>query len=228
MPTRASRFVLGLGLTSFLSLAGCVDDTVGDGESGADDHDHDHDHNEETEIITTVTLTFTPQGGGSPVVAAFNDPDGDGGVSGESDPISLTTGTSYDLAIAFTNELVDPPEEITAEIEEEAEQHQIFVYGEGVSGPAAGDDPTALVVHAYADLESSYGPNEVGEDLPVGLLGTVMAANAGTGSLQVRLQHLPELNGSPQKVPGLAESLAAGELLPGEVDASVSFMLTVQ
>lgn len=217
---------LAVALVGVLALGGCPADDAGmDGDTGHDDHGHEH---EETEIITTVTLTFSPQGGGPAVVAAFSDPDGDGGMSGSSDPITLAAGTTYDLHVAFTNELVDPPEEITAEVEEEAEEHQIFVTGDGVSGPAAGEDPDALVTHAYADLESTYGSNAVGDDLPVGLSNTIEATTAGTGTLEVRLQHLPELNGSPQKTPGLAEQVAMGELLPGDVDASVSFELTVQ
>ena len=38
-----------------------------------DDHDHDHDHGDEQEVITTVELTFTPQSGGTPVVATWAD-----------------------------------------------------------------------------------------------------------------------------------------------------------
>jgi hypothetical protein len=179
-------------------------------------------------VITTVTLTFTPQGGGTPVVASFRDPDGDGGMSGSSDSIVLTTGTTYELAIAFLNELEDPAEDITAEVEGEAEVHQIFVTGTGVQGPATAANPGALIEHAYADRESSYGADAVGEDLPVGLVNTITATTAGSGTLEITLRHLPELNEQPQKTPGLAEMLAAGEPLPGEVDAAVEFELTVQ
>ncbi|MEX1365489.1 MAG: hypothetical protein AB1Z98_20345 [Nannocystaceae bacterium] len=209
-------------------VGGCADDAATDGDTDHehDDHGHDHDH-EETEIITTVILDFTPQGGGDSIQVRFDDPDGDGGVSGTADPLVLTAGTTYDLSVGFSNGLVDPPEDIGEEVAEEAEEHQLFVTGTGVSGPAAGDDPGALVVHAYADVESDYGPNE-GDDLPVGLTNTITAAMAGAGTFEVRLQHLPELNGAAQKTAGLAESLAAGEALPGDVDAAVTFELTVQ
>lgn len=213
----SSASAIGLGLV--LLLGGCT--PGGDG----DDHGHDHDH--ESEVITTVTLTFSPSGGADVVSATFSDPDGAGGMSGQAEPITLQVGTTYALAVAFTNALLDPVEDITAEIEEEAEEHQIFITGTGVAGPAAGDDPNALVMHAYADVESGYGPN-VGDDLPVGLANTVTTVTAGAGTLGVRLQHMPELNDMPQKVAGLAEQLAMGTLLPGDADVAVEFELTVQ
>lgn len=221
VPPPFDRSSLLLGFVGVLGLGACMgtgDD--GDGETGG--------HGNESEVITTVRLTFTPQGGGTPVVAAFTDPDGDGGMSGSSDPIVLGSGVTYDLAVAFLNELEEPPEDIGAEVAEEAEEHQVFVTGSGVAGPASEAVPEVLVQHAYADMESDYGQNAVGDDLPVGLANTITAQAAGTGTLVITLRHLPELNGMPQKVAGLAEQLAAGEPLPGDVDAAVELELTVQ
>lgn len=230
---------LGAAVTLGLAPA-CDSDSDADdhGETeGHDDHgdehddhghdDHGHDHNE-SEIITTVTLTFTPDGGGEPVVASFEDPDGDGGVSGMSDSITLAADTTYTLAVSFSNDLEDPPEDITPEIEEEAEEHQIFVYGSAVQGPATGDAANAILTHTYADMESTYGANAVGDDLPVGLANQIVTGAAGTGDLQIMLRHLPDLDGEPVKVTGLAEELAAGEALPGDVDVDVQFSVTVQ
>lgn len=214
------RSLARLGLCGALALPGCTGGDGFDGGTGGDDN--------ESEVITTVRLTFTPQGGGEPVVAAFTDPDGDGGVSGSTDPIVLGSGVAYDLAVAFLNELDDPPEDIGAEVAEEAEQHQIFVTGTAVEGPATPTDPSAPVQQAYADRESDYGENLVGDDLPVGLASTITARAGGSGTFVITLRHLPELNGQPQKVAGLAEKLAAGDLLPGDVDAAVEFDLTVQ
>jgi len=219
----ASSFFVQLGLVGALALPGCAtEEGTADGETEGDDHGN------ESEVITTVRLTFTPQGGGTPVVAAFTDPDGDGGMSGSSDPIALASGTTYALAVEFLNELEDPAEDITAEVEEESEDHQVFVTGNAVEGPATAANASAPVQHAYADTESTYGANAVGDDLPVGLANTITARAAGSGRFTVTLRHLPELNGEPQKVAGLAEQLAAGEALPGDVDASVDFELTVQ
>jgi hypothetical protein len=221
MATKIHRFVprllSPLALAGVLALVACSGDGDGDGAGN------------ESEVITTVTLTFTPQGGGTPVVASFTDPDGDGGVSGSADSIALVSGTSYALGVAFLDELQDPVQDITAEVEEEAEAHQLFVTGSAVEGPATAATPGAPVVHAYADMESRYGTNAVGDDLPVGLANTITARAAGMGTFAITLRHLPEINGQPQKVAGLAEALAAGDPLPGEVDAAVEFeLLTVQ
>ncbi len=173
-----------------------------------DDHPHDN------EIISRVELTFTPEAGGAPLVFAFDDPDGDGGTSGVADRVELSPNTTYVLTVQFQNGLAEPPRDLTAEIEAEAEEHMVFVLGD-------------LLVHAYDDLESDYGTNAVGEDLPVGLRNTITTNDSGTGELRVVLRHLPELNGEPQKTGELPERMAAGEDLPGGVDVDVIFELVV-
>ncbi|MEM6991682.1 MAG: hypothetical protein AAF721_14340 [Myxococcota bacterium] len=235
MTTRHSWVHVALAAPLCLFSVACDNDEE-DGDSAADtghddhddhgtddDHGHDEDHGDETghdhneaEVITRVELTFTPDGGGDAIVAAFSDPDGDGGMSGTSDPIALAANTTYSVTVTFANELEDPAEDITGEIEEEAEEHQVFFAGDAVGG---------LLTHTYADMESTYGGNSVGDDLPVGLSNTIAAADAGTGSLMVQLQHLPEVNGDPVKVAGLADMFPS---LPGEPDASVSFDVTVE
>lgn len=190
-----------------------------------EDHGDDHGHDHENEVISRVELTFTPTAGGAPLVFKFDDPDGDGGTSGTSERIKLAAGVEYTLAVRFINSLVDPAEDLTGEIEAEAEDHMVFVVGD-LAGPAS-SAPTALVTHAYADVESDYGTNAVGEDLPVGLINTITGNTAGEGKLRVILRHLPEVNEQPQKTGELPADLAAGRDLPGSVDADVSFELVV-
>lgn len=204
-------------LSALLSLAMALSACPAD-----DDHDHDH----ENEIISRVELTFTPDGGGDALVFAFNDPDGDGGMSGSADRIELVASTTYTLTVRFENGLADPPEDITAEVEEESEEHFVFIIGD-VTGPAS-MSATTLLTHSYADLESDYGGNAVGDDLPVGLRNTITADSAGSGQLRVLLRHLPELNGEPQKSAELPQQLADGEDLPGSVDVDILFDLVVQ
>src|SRR5690606_11500647 len=80
-PRAASRCVRQAGLLALiLSLAACPAD---------DGHDHDHDHDHDNEIISRVELSFAPEGGGDALVFAFDDPDGDGGVSGSAETIEL-------------------------------------------------------------------------------------------------------------------------------------------
>lgn len=190
-------------------------------DAGDDDHGHDH----ETEVITTITVTFTPASGGAAVSASFRDADGDGGMSGTTDPLVLAPTTAYTMTVSLLNELENPAEDITEEIREEALDHQFFFLGSAVSGPATGTLPEAILEHAYTDTESDY----VGSgDLPVGITNAMTTRAAGTGELRLVLRHLPELNGERQKVAGLAEDLAAGEALPGDVDVDVTYDVTVQ
>ncbi len=233
MQSRCSKFLRGLTTLSLgslvsltMALAAC---TADDDHDDHDDHDHDdhgHDHDHENEIISRVELSFTPVDGGDALMFAFDDPDGDGGMSGSAERVELTAGTSYTLTVKFENGLVDPPEDITAEVEEESEEHFVFVTGD-VSGPASAS-ANALLSHEYADLESDYGSNAVGDDLPVGLRNTVTAVSAGSGQLRLMLRHLPELNGAPQKSGDLPQAVADGEDLPGSVDVDVVFDLMVQ
>jgi hypothetical protein len=191
-----------------------------------DDHGDDHNHGNETEIISRVELVFTPAGG-SPVTFSFDDPDGEGGQSGVSDDITLSASTQYTLDISFFNALEEPIEDITEEVREEAEEHFVFVYGDAVAGPAS-TSSTAVITHEYADLESDYAGNAVGDDLPVGLMNTLDVGAAGSGELTIMLRHLPELNGTAQKTGDLPGILASGGALPGDVDANVTFAVTVE
>ncbi|KIG12940.1 hypothetical protein DB30_00896 [Enhygromyxa salina] len=78
------------------------------------------------------------------------------------------------------------------------------------------------------ETEITSRANATGDDLPLGIVSTIHATQAGTANLRVVLRHLPTLNGTAQKTSELPESLAAGEALPGEVDVDVSFELTIQ
>lgn len=175
---------------------------------------------DENEVITTITLTFTPDGDGAAVTASYADPENDG--DPVIDAITLTEGTTYGLSVRFLNELEDPAEEITEEVEAEGDEHQVFIYGSAVRGPATGANPDAAVVHSYADEDDG--------GLPVGLANTVVAESAGTGDLRLMLRHLPEEDGAAVKVDGLAEEFATGgsAALPGDADVDVTFPLTVQ
>lgn len=170
------------------------------------------------EVITTVQLTFMAPGG-LPIVVEFDDPDGDGGEPGVSDPIDLAAGTTYTLAIAFINRLGTIPEDITEEVRDEAAEHQVFLTGSAVDGPAAAT-PGAPLAHSYADTDDN--------GLPLGLANTIVTS-AGTGTLTVTLRHMPpEL--PPEKSAGAAEAVKTGgfSAIGGSTDATVDFAVTVQ
>ncbi|MEQ9497338.1 MAG: type 1 periplasmic binding fold superfamily protein [Deltaproteobacteria bacterium] len=176
-----------------------------------------HDHNEQ-EVITIVRLTFTA--GVDRTVATFDDPDGDGGAAPTIDGIALTASSTYAVTVQLENGLESPAEDITAEVREEADEHQLFFTGDAVSGPAT-SNTDAILTHSYADMDD--------DGLPIGLDNTIVAERAGTGSLTLTLRHLPSEDGV-LKVADLASTAASGGItaLPGDSDVSVTFDVTVQ
>ncbi len=172
----------------------------------------------ENELITTVVLTFAPAAGPERVFE-FDDPDGDGGDAPSIDDVLLAPG-SYQLSIKFENRLETPAEDITEEIDGESDEHQIFLTGTAVSGPAT-DASSAALTHRYADNDRL--------GLPVGLNNEIAAA-AGTGELTITLRHLPPIGDAPTKASGLAAQVAAGGFtaIGGATDAQVNFPVTVQ
>ncbi len=173
----------------------------------------------ENEVITTVRLELTPSTGGAPVIAAFNDPDGDGGASPTVDPIVLASGTTYAMTVRFINGLETPPGEITDEVRDESDQHQVFFTGTAINGPAT-STPGAPLTHSYTDTDAS--------GLPVGLANTIVAAT-GAGTVIVTLRHIPPVNDVAAKVAGLAMQAASNGIaaLPGDTDVQVTFMATI-
>lgn len=198
-----------LYLLSLVALAAACSD-VNDNTGG----------DNEPEVITTVGLTFTPQGGGAALDFKWTDPESDG--SPVIDDIVLSDAEDYDVAVTFLNELADPAEDLTVEVRDESDQHQVFFTGSAVEGPATGDNADAVVTHAYADTDVN--------GLPVGLESTFATDAVGSGSLIVSLRHLPLESGQAVKAEGLAEDVAAGgfSAIGGDNDAQVTFTLDVE
>ena len=203
----SSQFVfLSLGVTLAIVPVGCGEDSADGGNEG--------------EVITTVTLTFTPSGGGTPVVAAVDDLDGDGGNAPTIRPVTLTAGI-FDMSVRFENKLENPPEDITEEVEDEADQHQVFFTGNAVNGPATTNQAGAPLMHSYGDTDL--------KGLPIGLANKVTAVK-GTGMLTVTLRHLPPVNDMAVKSATLAETVRSGgfSAIGGDTDVQVTFPVTVQ
>lgn len=178
--------------------------------TACDDTENPNETNEQ-ELITTVELTFAPAMG-DPLVFTWDDPEADG--APVIDTVELDVGTTYDLSIRFFNGLENPAEDITEEVRAEADEHQVFLTGDAVSGPASiGNGP---ILHTYADEDSA--------GLPLGLIN-VVDARAGSGDLTVTLRHLPAESGTPVKVAGLATTVAdeGFAAIPGDTDAQVTF-----
>ena len=142
--------------------------------SCSDDDDAPEPINEE-EVITTMTVTLVNHQNGNDVVTMqTQDLDGDGPnapvitVSGP-----LTAGTSYSGSIVWLNEMEDPAENVTEEIVEEQDEHQVFFSAAGVP-----------MQFAYVDFDSNNNP--VGTQFVLAPLG------AGSGSVTITLVHEPE------------------------------------
>lgn len=183
--------ILALALISFVSFTSCSDD------------DNNAQPVNEEEVITTVTATFTPAGGGTAITLTSRDLDGDGPTA----PVTTVSapfaaGTTYNGNVTFLNELASPAENITEEIDEESDDHQIFY------------QHTGLGAFTYTDTDAN--------NKPVGLSFRYMAsATPGTGNLTVTLRHLPNK---------AAANVAAGDITNagGSTDAQVTFPVTIQ
>ena len=156
----------------------------------------------EEELITTVAVTFT--GGGQIITLTSRDLDGDG----PNAPVITQTGgnfvngISYSGTISFLNELANPVDNITEEVAEEAEDHQVFY-----------QITNNLGTFTYTDMDT--------DGKPIGLTFTFTTNNTGTGSLVVTLKHLPNKS---------ATGVSSGDITNagGETDATVTFPVVVQ
>ena len=131
----------------------------------------------EVEVITTMIVTLVGDEDGSIVIMQIQDLDG----GGPNDPVvtvsgPLSSATSYSGSIEWLNELEDPAEDITMEILDAQDEHQVFFeIGDGL--------PIQVI---YAD-EDSMG-NPVGVNF---ILAPTMAGVTGSGSLTITLVYEP-------------------------------------
>jgi cation diffusion facilitator CzcD-associated flavoprotein CzcO len=137
--------------------------------------DDDPDPVNEEEVITTVTLTLSPQGGGTSVVFQSRDADGDGPDA----PVITVTGdlmanTQYSGTVEFLNELETPAEDITTEVLEEGDEHQVFYSFTGTAGSTI----------IYEDIDQDSNPIGVSISLNSG-------AAADNNTMTLVLRHEP-------------------------------------
>ncbi len=156
----------------------------------------------EEELITTVIYTLVPQGGGETVILNSTDLDGIGPGEPITDVEPLQANTVYIGTIQLLNESESPAEDITEEVEEEADEHQLFFTFASVSSNSE------IVSIDYADQDSNGHP--------VGLTTTFTTTDATSGSLFITLRHEP-------KKPNDGTTADAG----GETDIQVTFNIEI-
>jgi len=164
------------------------------------DNDDPEPENEE-ELITTVTLSLVPAGGGITASFTFTDIDGPGGADPTVTTDNLQANTTYMASVQFLNELDN--EDITAEVEEEDEEHQVFYQvSSGLN-----------LTFSYQDMDANNNP--------LGLATEMTTGDASSGTLTVILRHEPDKDAS-----GVADGDIANA--GGETDIEVEFDVTIQ
>ncbi len=163
--------------------------------------DDDNEPINEEEVITTVNVALT--GGSTPITLTFRQLDESAAptiiVSGDFDP-----NTTYTGSITVLNELENPADNITLEIEEEDDEHQFF-YQVG-----AGLNISNLT---YLDFD--------GNGNPLGLRFSFDTGEASSGNFTITLRHEPNKDAS-----GVSDGQIANA--GGETDIEVTFPLVIQ
>lgn len=182
---RRQTFV-SLGAVSLIAaLAACGESTT---EPGG-----------EQEVISRVTLTLTQAGTSTTVTSYIDDPDGNGpqSPSAQVGPLRLVPGATYSGTIKFENRLVSPAEDITKEVQEEANEHRVFytVTGSGLTVTTTDLDP---------------------QGRPLGLKFNTVAGASGTGTLRVVLCHYDD---SPKNTSATS--------CTGDTDIDLSFSYSI-
>ena len=153
------------------------------------------------EVITTVNFTLTSSSGES-LTLSFQDLDGDGGGEPIIEGATLDANETYTGTLEFLNESITPIEDITAEVLEQDEEHQVFFQTE-----------IAGITFDYNDQDEDGNP--------LGLNMTITTGAAGSGLLSVILRHEPNK---------FADGASDGDsdIAGGETDIDADFPIIVQ
>jgi hypothetical protein len=181
-------------------------------EGDDDDEDMEIGMENEEELITDLILTFTNTDTQDSASFTFSDSDGPGGNASTIDVIDLQTGgeaVTYDVSVKV-QDASDPNdvEDITAEVMEEAAEHQFFYL------PNEAADSLVSISYDLSDVDENGNP--VGLETKWLFDGT----SNGSESVQVVLRHEPNKG---------AAGVAEGDIenAGGETDIQVTFNLEV-
>ncbi|MEM0939379.1 MAG: hypothetical protein AAF600_07465 [Bacteroidota bacterium] len=167
---------------------------------------------EETEVISRVVLTFTPTQGGDAVTATWFDEDGEGVGDPTIDKIELEEDIEYMLSVILTNTLVDPDENVTAEIAMEDDEHMFFfAFTENLFSTPTGNGN----VDNRDDAIIYNDQDENGFPLGLSTTWTAGAHTESTGEFRVVLKHQPNIKS------------ATSTATDGESDIDITFPIDI-
>lgn len=165
--------------------------------TSCDKDDDNPDVINEEETITTITVTLTDPSS-NVITLQSQDLDGDG----PNDPVVTVSGnlagnTTYSGAVEFLNETESPAEDITEEVEEEADEHQVIYTTSG-------------------SIQSVATTDTDGNGDALGLAFNLTTNTAGDARITVTLRHEPTK-------PNDGTLSGAG----GETDATATFSVLI-
>ena len=149
----------------------------------------------EEELITTLVISL--DSGTETLEFRYTDLDGDGPSQGVFQIQDLKAHTNYSGRISFLNESESPAEDITEEVEEESDDHQVFYLVNGLD---------LTIESTNLDSKGYY----------LGTEFNLSTASPSQGQLQFILRHLPTK-------PNDGNPATAG----GATDLSVAFTLQI-
>jgi hypothetical protein len=156
----------------------------------------------EEEVITTLKVRLV--GGGSTIELIYRDLDPDGPTLPTITGGTLMANTTYTASMTLLNELENPVEDMTIEIQEEADEHQFFyLVGTGL-------DISNLT---YLDFD--------GNGKPLGLEFSFDTGVASQGDFTVILRHEPNKDAA-----GVSEGNITNA--GGDTDVSATFPIVIQ
>jgi len=130
------------------------------------------DDSNEEELITTVKLKITESGTTTTNTYSWKDVDGDGGNLPVIQDITLSPNKSYKVEVEFLDESKNPAEDITEEVKEEADDHEVFY-----------QTSNSFMTITRTDKDS--------KNLPLGLQSDWTTISAATGNVKIILKHKP-------------------------------------
>jgi hypothetical protein len=157
----------------------------------------------EEEVITTLRVTFIKENTNEISTFLYQDLAGDGSVDPMISADNLEANTTYIGSVEFLNELEDPAENITLEVVEEGEEHQVFFI-----------NSTSLNTNfSYLDTDANNNP--------IGVEFSLTTGDASTGNLSVLLIH----DGDK-----FADGVAQGDIsnTGGETDIEANFNVVIE